>query len=57
MGTFLVWLLIVLSLRKAPIGLVYKPTHVFSLSLASSVLYLLSNLVSPLDSHLSLSLP
>ena len=28
LGTFLVCLTIVLSLRKAPIGLVYKPTHV-----------------------------
>ena len=39
---------IVLSLRKTPIGLVYKPTYVFLFPLASSVLYLLSNLVSSL---------
>ena len=33
---------------KALIELVYKPTHLFPLSLASSVLYLHSNLVSSL---------
>ena len=48
LGTFLVHLLIVLSLKKAPIGLVYKTAHVSPFSLASSVLYLLSNLVSSL---------
>ena len=45
-GTFLVCLTIVLSLRKASIGLVYKPAHVFLCPLASSVHHLLSNLVS-----------
>ena len=48
-GTFLVCLAIVLSLRKAPIGLVYKPTHVFLCPLASSTHQLPSNLVSPLE--------
>ena len=48
LGTFLVHLLIVLLLRKASIGLVYKPAHVSLFSSASSVLYLLSNLVSSL---------
>ena len=48
MDTFLVHLSIVLSLRKAPIGLVYKPTYVSLPSLASSMLYLHSNLVSSL---------
>ena len=48
-GTFLVCLSIVLSLRKAPSGLVYKPTYVFPLSLASSTHQLPSNLVSPLE--------
>ena len=38
--------LVVLLSRKVLIGLVYKPASVLSLSLASSVLYLLSNLVS-----------
>ena len=48
-GTFLVCLTIVLSLRKAPIGLVYKPTYVFLCPLASSMHQLPSNLVSPLE--------
>ena len=48
LSIFLVCLLIILSLRKAPIGLVYKTVHVFPFSLASSMLYLLSNLVSSL---------
>ena len=48
-GTFLVHLTIVLSLRKAPIGLVYKPAYVLPLSLASSTHQLPSNLVSPLE--------
>ena len=48
-GTFLVHLAIVLSLRKAPLGLVYKPAHVFPLSLANSTHQLPSNLVSPLE--------
>ena len=48
LGTFLVCLAIVLSLRKAPIGLVYKPTHVFLCPLASSTPQLPSNLVSSL---------
>ena len=48
LGTFQVRLLIVLSLKKAPIGLVYKPTYVSLFPLASSALYLLSNLVSSL---------
>ena len=47
-GTFLAHLTIVLSLKKAPGGLVYKPAHV-SLSLASSALHLHSNLVSSLE--------
>ena len=51
-GTFLVHSPIVLSLRKAPIGLVYKPAHVSLFPLASSALYLLSNLVSSLG-HLA----
>ena len=56
LGTFLVHLPIVLSLRKAPIGLVYKPAHVSLFPLASSTHNLLSNLVSLslLHSHLSL---
>ena len=49
LGTFLVRLAIVLSLRKEPIGLVYKPTYVFLCLLASSAHHLLSNLVSPLE--------
>ena len=48
-GTFLVRLSIVLSLRKVPSGLVYKPAYVFPLSLASSKHQLPSNLVSPLE--------
>ena len=48
MSTFLVLPLIVLPTRKTLIGLVYKPTHLLSLSLASSMLYLHSNLVSSL---------
>ena len=57
LGTFLVHLAIVLSLRKAPSGLVYKPTHVSSLSLASSAHHLHSNLVSlPWNLWLDLSL-
>ena len=55
-GTFLIYSPIVLPFRKAPIGLVYKPAHMFSCSLASSVHYLLSNLVFPLSSSLDLSL-
>ena len=60
LGTFLVCLPIVLSLRKAPIGLVYKPTHVFLCSLASSTHQLPSNLVPllrlpPVSSHCQLS--
>ena len=47
-GTFLVRSPMVLSLRKVPIGLVYKPAHVSLHSLASSALYLLSNLASSL---------
>ena len=49
LGTFLVRLTIVLSLRKAPIGLVYKPAYVFPCPLASSAPHLHSNLVSPLE--------
>ena len=49
LGTFLVHLAIVLSLRKAPIGLIYKPAYVFLCPLASSAHHLLSNLVSPLE--------
>ena len=48
LGTFLVHLSIVLSLRKAPIGLVYKPTYVFPCPLASSTHQLPSNLVPSL---------
>ena len=48
LGTFLVHLTIVLSLRKAPIGLVYKPAHVFLCPLASSTHQLPSNLVPSL---------
>ena len=48
MSTFLVQPSIILPSRKALIGLVYKPTHVFPLSLASSAHHLLSNLVSSL---------
>ena len=48
MGTFLAHLSIVLSLRKAPIGLVYRPVYVFPCPLASSTHQLPSNLVSPL---------
>ena len=48
-GTFLVCLPIVLSLRKAPIGLVYKPTYVSLCPLASSTHQLPSNLVSSLE--------
>ena len=48
-GTFLVRLTIVLSLGKASIGLVYKPTYVFLCPLASSTHQLPSNLVSPLE--------
>ena len=47
-GTFLVHLSIVLSLRKAPIGPVYKPAHVSLFPLASSMHHLPSNLVSTL---------
>ena len=49
MGTFLVRLTIVLSLRKAPIEPVYKPVHVSLCPLASSMHQLPSNLVSPLE--------
>ena len=56
MGTFLVHLFIVLSLRKAPIGLVYKPAYVFLCPLASSTHNLHSNLVSPLGLPLVQSL-
>ena len=56
LGTFLVHLAIVLSLRKAPIGLVYKPAYVFLCSLASSMHQLPSNLVSPLELSLVSSL-
>ena len=45
LGTFLVHLSIVLSLRKAPIGLVYKPAYVLICPLASSTHQLPSNLV------------
>ena len=55
LGTFLVHLAIVLSLRKAPIGLVYKPAHVFLCPLASSIHQLPSNLVSPLELSLASS--
>ena len=48
-GTFLVCLTIVLSLRKAPTGLVYKPAYEFLCSLASSMHQLPSNLVLPLE--------
>ena len=48
LGTFLVRLAIVLSLRKAPIGLVYKPTYIFFCPLASSTHQLPSNLVPSL---------
>ena len=48
LGTFLVHLPIVLSLRKAPIGLVYKPAYVLLCPLASSTHKLPSNLVSSL---------
>ena len=48
MGTFLAHLSIVLSLRKAPIGLVYKPAYVFLCPLASSMHQLPSNLVPSL---------
>ena len=47
-GTFLVRPPIVLSLKKAPIGLVYKLTYVSLFPLASFALYLPSNLVSSL---------
>ena len=46
--TFLIHLSIVLSLRKAPIGLVYKPAHVSLFPLGSSTHQLHSNLVSSL---------
>ena len=49
LGTFLVRLTIVLSLRKAPIGLVYKPAYAFLCPLASSTHQLPSNLVSLLE--------
>ena len=49
LGTFLVHLAIVLSLRKVPIGLVYKPTYALPCPLASSTHQLPSNLVSPLE--------
>ena len=49
MSSFLVQPLIVLLTRKALIGLLFKPTHVFPLSLASSVHHLPSNLVSSLE--------
>ena len=48
LGTFLVRLPIVLSLRKAPIGLVYKPAYVSLCPLASSMHQLTSNLVPSL---------
>ena len=48
LGTILVHLTIVLSLRKAPIGLVYKPAYVFLCPLASSMHQLPSNLVPSL---------
>ena len=48
LGTFRVHLIIVLSLRKAPIGPVYKPAYVFLCLLASSMHKLSSNLVSSL---------
>ena len=48
LGTFLVHLTIVLSLRKAPIGLVYKLSYVFPCPLDSSMHQLPSNLVPPL---------
>ena len=48
LGPFLVHLFIVLSLRKAPTRLVYKPTYVFLCPLASSMHNLHSNLVSSL---------
>ena len=48
LSPFLAHLAIVLSLRKSPIGLVYKPAYVFLCSLASSMHQLPSNLVSPL---------
>ena len=56
LGTFLVRHAIVLSLRKAPIGLVYKPTYVFLYPLASSTHQLPSDLVSPLELSLVSSL-
>ena len=49
-GTFLVCLPIVLSLRKAPIRLVYEPAHVYLFPLAIPVHHLHSNLVSSLGS-------
>ena len=49
LGTFQVRLFIVLSLRKASIGLVYKPTYVLLCPLASPAHQLPSNLVSPLE--------
>ena len=49
LGTFIVCLTIVLSPRKAPIGLVYKPAYVSLCFLASSMHKLSSNLVSPLE--------
>ena len=52
MSTFLVQPSIVLPSRKALIGLVYKLTHVFPLSLASSAHHLLNNLASSLG-HLA----
>ena len=48
LGIFLVCLPIVLSLRKAPIGLVYKPVHVSLFPLASSIHHPPGNLVSSL---------
>ena len=48
LGTFLVRLAIVLSLRQAPIGLVYKPAYIFLCPLASSMHQLPSNLVPSL---------
>ena len=49
LGTFQVCLTIVLSPRKAPMGLVYKPAYIFLYPLASSTHQLPSNLVSPLE--------
>ena len=57
LSTFLVYPAIVFPVWKALDGLVYKPAHVsLSLSLASSMHHLHSNLVFPLSSSLDLSL-